>query len=62
MTQLEPSQRSVVAAVVGEDVLAQDEEALAEAHANYRRTVALLQRHPWRPFPHGATAASGREP
>ena len=48
MTMLEPSERAVVAAVVGDDVMAQDEDALGAARGNYLRTVSLLQRHPWR--------------
>ncbi|HET8987818.1 MAG TPA: hypothetical protein VFN43_04830 [Humibacillus sp.] len=48
MTTLDPDERAVVASVVGEDVMAQDQEALAAARSNYRRTVTLLQRHPWR--------------
>jgi hypothetical protein len=48
MTTLEPNERAVVAAVIGDDVMAQDQNALAAARANYRRTVTLLQRHPWR--------------
>jgi len=48
MTTLEPSERAIVAAVVGDDVMAQDQDALAAARENYLRTVRLLQRHPWR--------------
>jgi hypothetical protein len=48
MTTLDPGERAVVAAVVGDDVMAQDQNALAAARGNSRRTVALLQRHPWR--------------
>jgi hypothetical protein len=56
MTTLDPDERAVVASVVGDDVIAQDQHALAAARGNYRRTVTLLRRHPWRAdAPHAAT-------
>jgi hypothetical protein len=56
MTTLDPGERAVVASVVGDEVMAQDQDALAAARGNYMRTVTLLQRHPWRAeLPHATT-------